>query len=406
MFKSYQVGSIFGIPFKLDVTFLVILPIFAWLLGVQIGEVVPVMNELFGTTIDPGPLTVGVRPYVIGLGAALALFGCVALHELGHSIAAMHYEYEIESITLWLLGGIAKPAELPRNWLHEFWIAVAGPIVNVVIVGLCVALLLVVPPVDVVVFLLLYLALLNVALATFNMLPAFPLDGGRVLRALLARNSSYVRATRQAAAVGKGFAVVLGLIGVLAFDVILMAIALFVYIAATSESRQMMLDAAFEGVAIESVMTPAGDLATADASMPLSDLLDVMLAERHSGYPVLDEGEFVGIVTLEDVQQIERSGATVLDAMTPVEELVTIDPGAEVMEAFRLIGRNDVGRLPVVRDGELRGIITRTDLMRAFQVVTARERFDGDNPPRPDGTEPRQPYEGHSDEFRSPDQPR
>jgi Zn-dependent protease/predicted transcriptional regulator len=404
MFRSYRVGTLFGIPFRLDITFLLILPVFAWLLGAQISVVIPQLNEAFGTTIDPGPLTQGSRPLVIGTIAALSLFACVVLHELGHSLVARSYGYEVESITLWLLGGLAKSAELPRNWLHEFWIAVAGPLVNVAIATVCALSLLVVPPVDVVVFLLLFLGLLNVGLAVFNMLPAFPLDGGRVLRALLARNRSYVDATRTAATVGKAFAVFLGLGGLLAGDLFLLAIALFVYIAATSESRQMMLDAAFEGVEIEDVMTPADELVTVEADMPISELLDMMLDERHSGYPVLDTGDFVGIITLEDVQGVPSSDTAAVDAMTPVEQLATIDPSAEVMEAFRMVGDTDVGRLPVVESGRLLGIITRTDLMRAFKIVTARDQFEGERlheGQTPPGQQPRDGQRSPPDERQS-----
>lgn len=148
--------------------------------------------------------------------------------------------YEVESITLWLLGSIAKPAELPRNWVHELWIAAAGPAVSVVIAGVCGAAALVAPLGDLLLFVLLYLAVLNLALAVFNVPPAFPLDGGRVLRALLARRRSYVRATPQAAAVGKVVAVLLGIVGLIGFDPILVGVGLFVYIAATSETRQML----------------------------------------------------------------------------------------------------------------------------------------------------------------------
>jgi Zn-dependent protease len=262
MFKSFRVGTLFGIPFRLDITFLVVLPVFAWLLGGQIGDVVTLLNNGFGTGLDADGLTNGRTPWLLGAVAAVALFTCVTLHELGHSLVAMALGYEVESITLWLLGGIAKPAELPRNWLHEFWIAVAGPAVNVAIAAACGVVVVVAPLGDVLLFLVLYLAVLNLALALFNMLPAFPLDGGRVLRALLARRHTYVRATRQAAAVGKGFAVLLGILGLLAFDPVLVGIALFVYIAAASETRQMLLDAAFEDVAIREVMTPAAELVT------------------------------------------------------------------------------------------------------------------------------------------------
>ena len=368
MFKSYQVGTIYGIPFKLDVTFLVVLPVFAGLIGAQIEMVVPALNSTFGTEVDPGPLTEGVWPWLIGLVAALALFACVTLHELGHSAAAMYYGYEGESITLWLLGGVAKPTEIPRNWAQEFWIAVAGPLVNLVIIAVCGALLLVVPPVDVVVFLLLYLAVLNLLLAAFNMLPAFPLDGGRVLRALLARNRGYLQATRIAVAVGKGFAFLLGVVGLFALDFILIAIAVFVYIAATSEARQTMFDAAFEGVSVADVMTPARDLETIEATLTLSEYLTRRLGQRHTSYPVLDDGEFVGLVTLGDVTSSQVPHVTVADVMTPADRLDTVRRSTPVMEAFRRLGRDETARIPVLDErGTLAGLVTRTDLMRAFK---------------------------------------
>jgi len=391
MFRSYRVGTVYGIPFKLDVTFLLVLPAFAWIVGSQVGQLVPVLNATFGLDIAADPLTHGLGPWLLGAVAAIALFACVALHELGHSVVAIAYGYEIESITLWLLGGIAKPAELPREWVHEFWIAVAGPAVNVAVVALLGAAFLFLPPVDAVVFLVVYLAVLNAALAGFNMLPAFPLDGGRVLRALLARSQPYVRATRQAAAVGKAVAVLLGLVGIVLFNLVLVALALFVYIAATAESRQMMLDAAFEGVAISDVMTPAGELDTVGPDLPLADLLEVMLRDRHTGYPVLDGGEFVGIITLEDVENAHESDATVADAMTPLDKLEVVPPSCDVMDAFEVLGENEVGRLPVLdADGKLCGMTTRTDLMRAFKIVSQRQRFEDHLP----GADAKQRFQG------------
>ncbi len=386
MFKSFQVGKIYGIPFKLDITFLLILPVFVWIIGGQIEQVVPVLNDLVGTSIEAEPLMAGNWPWIIGFISAIALFACVTLHELGHSIAAMYYGIEVESITLWLLGGIAKPAEMPKNWVQEFWIAIAGPLVNVLILGVCGIAFLLNPASNVLLFLIVYLALLNVVLVVFNMMPAFPLDGGRVLRALLARNQPYVRATRQAAAVGKGFAVLMGLFGLLVFNFFLIAIALFVYIAATSETRQMMLDAAFEGVKIGEIMTPKRKLTTVEVDVPLSDMLDIMMDDRHIGYPVLDNGELVGLITLDDIQSSELTDGVVAGAMTPVDQLETVTPETEVMDAFRMLGSNNVGRLPVLNeDGELIGIITRTDLMRAFRIVMERKRFE-----RQDVTSPTQ----------------
>jgi len=375
MFKSYQIGKISDIPIRLDITFLLILPVFAGMLGGQIDSIVPMFNDTFGTAIDPAPLTSGVRSWLIGFAAAVVLFTCVTLHELGHSAMAMHFGYDVESITLWLLGGIAKPAEIPRNWLQEFWIAVAGPVVNLVIVAGCAVGLVVLPPTDIVVFLLLYLALLNLGLATFNMLPAFPLDGGRVLRALLARNRSYLDATRLAATVGKGFAVLLGIFGLLTFDIIMMGVAVFVYIAATSEARQMMFDATFEGLTVADVMTPVEDVVTVDASQTVSGFLDTMLAERHIAYPVFEGRRFVGIVTFDDVQATGPTTATVADVMTPADELETVTPSTTVTSVLRKVSDAESGRLPVVnRRGTLQGIVTKTDLIRAFRAVSEKRR--------------------------------
>jgi len=378
MFKSYRVGTVYGIPLRLDITFLLVLPVFVWIIGSQVTDIVPVFNRTFGTSLAVEELTGGAREWIIGVVGALGLFTCVMLHEFGHAAVALRYGYEVESITLWLLGGVAKPAELPRNWVHEFWIAVAGPVVNVAIAAACALLLLAVPLPAVAVFLLLYLATLNLALAVFNMLPAFPLDGGRVLRALLARSRSYVTATRQAATVGKAMAVVLGILGVFALNFVLAGVALFIYIAAASETRQMMLDAAFDGVDVEAVMTPAAELRTVPPTLALSDLLDVMLEERHQGYPVVDDGAFVGLVTLSDVQSAAEGGV-VADVMTPAADLETVQPGDGVMDAFESLGDNDIGRLPVVDgEGTLRGLVTRTDLLRAFRIVTEQRRFEED----------------------------
>jgi len=133
MWKSFRVGSLFGIPIKLDVTFLLILPIFAYLIAVQIELAADLFNESMGAAIDVDALTGGYTPYVWGLVAAIGLFIGVVLHELGHSLTAQRFGYPIDSITLWLLGGIAALSEMPENWRQEFAIAIAGPIVSVLV---------------------------------------------------------------------------------------------------------------------------------------------------------------------------------------------------------------------------------------------------------------------------------
>lgn len=214
--RSFRIGSAFGVPVKLDITFLLVLPLFAWLIGSQVGELVNLLNDLWALNLDAAALTTGSMPMLLGLAAAIGLFAGVLLHEFGHALVAIHYGFPIESITLWFLGGIAQLSEQPEDWKTELQIAIAGPIVSVALGAiLWLALTLFSTSPDVVLFLLAYLALINVALAVFNMLPGFPMDGGRVLRALLARKRTFARATHLAAEVGKGVAIILGIVGLL-----------------------------------------------------------------------------------------------------------------------------------------------------------------------------------------------
>jgi len=377
--RGIRIGSAFGIPIKLDLTFLLVLPLFAWLIGADVGNLVAVLNDVFGAAMPVEALTAGSVPWVLGGAAATGLFLCVLLHEFGHSLVAMRYGYQIDSITLWLFGGVARFTEMPENWKQEFTIAVAGPIVSVALGVLSYLAFLVVPgslpPAK---FVLAYLAMTNVALAVFNMLPGFPMDGGRVLRALLARTRPHARATQIAAEVGKLFAVVLAIVGLFA-NLFLIALAFFIYIGASSEAQQTVMKAAFQDVTVADVMTPVTDLDTVTADTSLSALTDRMFRERHTGYPVMRGGSLVGMVTLDDtreVRDVERDAYRVEDVMAT--ELVTIAPSADAMDAISTMQREGVGRLPVVDDtGALVGLISRTDLMTAFDIIQTRGTATG-----------------------------
>ncbi|ELZ47217.1 peptidase M50 [Halorubrum californiense DSM 19288] len=370
--RGIEVGSAFGIPIRLNWTFLLVLPLFAYLIGGQVGEIAEVMNQVAGLGIDAGAVAAGNTPYLLGLAAAVGLFVGVLLHEFGHSLVAMRYGYEIESITLWLLGGLASFKEFPEDWKHEFWIAIAGPLVSVAVGVACYGVVLVgAGGSDALLFVFGYLALLNVVLAVFNMLPAFPMDGGRVLRALLARNQPHAQATQRAAAVGKVFAFLMGIIGLFSFQLLLIVLAFFIYIAASGEAQQTTLKAAFEGVTVTDIMTRQEDLHTVTEDTSVADLMSRMFEERHTGYPVLDGDQLVGMVTLEDarsVREVERDAYTVDDVMAT--DLVAADPNADALTALQTMQEHGVGRLPVVdADGELVGLISRSDLMTAFNII-------------------------------------
>ncbi|MCU4802039.1 CBS domain-containing protein [Halobacteria archaeon HArc-gm2] len=379
--RRFRIGSAFGIPIQLDLTFLLILPIFAWIIGSQVTQTVDLLNRT-GAGLDAAVLTTGSLPWVLGVAAAVGLFTGVVLHELGHSLVARRYGYPIDSITLWLFGGIAQLTEMPEDWRQELTIAIAGPIVSVVLGVLSYVAFVVVPGsaetgFQAARFVLGYLALMNVALAGFNLLPGFPMDGGRVLRALLARNRPFARATELAAEVGKWFAILLGLFGLIPpFNPLLIGLAFFIYIGAESESRQTVMRAAFEGVTVRDVMTPAERVTTVDPETSVSELIQTMFRERHTGYPVAVGDDVVGLVTLDDaraVRDVERDAYRVRDVMTT--ELFTVSPDDDVMTALTELDDNEVGRLLVLDDERFLGLLTRTDIMTALTIIKSSPNY-------------------------------
>ncbi len=385
--RRFRIGTAFGIPVQLDLTFLLVLPLFAYIIGAQIGLWVDLLNGTWGAAFDPATFDEGALPWILGVVAAVGLFVGVVLHELGHSLVARRYGFPIDSITLWLFGGIAQLTEMPEDWRQELYIAVAGPVVSIVLGVASYVAFQVLPASDSLAleatrFTFGYLAVMNVALAAFNLLPGFPMDGGRVLRALLARRRPYARATQIAAEVGKAFAIVLGLFGLLAtFNPFLIAIAFFIYIGAASEAQQTVMRAAFEGVVVQDIMTPADRVDTVTEDTRVAELIDTMFRQRHTGYPVERNGDVVGLVTLEDaraVREVERDAYTVGDVMTT--EVESVGPDTDVMDALTTMEQHDIGRLVVEDDGEFVGLLTRSDVMTALSIIKTSGRYEG----RPD----------------------
>ncbi|QLH76491.1 CBS domain-containing protein [Halosimplex rubrum] len=392
--RRFRIGSAFGIPIDVDLTFLLVLPLFAWAIGSQIGRYVEIVNDLFGSAIPVEVLTTSTELSLgLGLVAALGLFVGVVLHELGHSLVAMRYGFPISSITLWIFGGIAQLDEMPEDWRQEFTIAIAGPVVSIALGVVSYAAFLAVPTGDSLAlaaagFVFGYLALMNVVLAAFNLLPGFPMDGGRVLRALLNRTRPYARATEIAAEVGKLFAIGLGLFGLFGGGgLFLVAIAFFIYIGAASEAQQTTMRAAFEGVVVEDVMTPAERVTTVDDDGSVAELIETMFRERHTGYPVERDGEIVGLVTLEDaraVREVERDAYRVSEVMST--EIYTVAPDDDVMTALEELDSHAVGRLLVMDDDEFAGLITRTDIMSALSIIKSSGRYQSE-PADPAGSD-------------------
>ena len=368
--RGYTILEVWGIPIRVNTSLVVFLPILAWLIGSgqQIELYAGLIGGLTGVGFDVGRLRAGATPWLVGVLAAVGLFVSVTLHELGHSWVALRYDIEIESITLWILGGLAALKTLPREWDREFWIAIAGPITSVLVGVACYAAVLVTPgSLQVSRFVLGWLAVTNVVLAGFNLLPAFPMDGGRILRALLARSRPYGTATRIAARIGVVFAFLFAIVGVLNFQIIMLLLALFIYGAATTESRTVLLDELLEGLTVGDVMTR--DPATVPGDATVEAFGNQLLRDRQAVHLVTDDGGVVvGVVTLEDLRSIRRDehdATRVEEIMRPV---AGVEADADAFEALAALNESGSGSALVRRDGELVGVLSEADYAHAMTV--------------------------------------
>jgi Zn-dependent protease len=294
------------------------MPVLVWLISRpgQLEFYAGAVERISPHAVDLAALQAGNTPAILGVGAALGLFVGVLLHELGHSWTARRYGITITSITLWIFGGMAHMEDLPEDWNVEFYVALAGPAMSLLVAAVCYGLLFVVPAVPVVVFVIGWLAVINVTLAVFDMLPAFPMDGGRVLRALLARSRPYAEATRTAASVGKGMAILLALVAVFAFAPILLLVAMFVYVAAGAESRATVLRDLLADMTVRELMST--DVRTVTPETTVDEFLDRVVSERTMAYPVMERGTVTGLVMLDAVREIpeaKRRSTTVAGVM-------------------------------------------------------------------------------------------
>ncbi len=308
-----------------------------------------------------------------------ALFGCVLLHEFGHALTARKYGVRTRDITLLPIGGLARLERIPDKPVQEFWIALAGPAVNIVI-ALVIGLGLMLAgefraPGD---FALEHgslaerLLLVNVFLVLFNLLPAFPMDGGRVLRALLAMRLDYTHATNIAATIGQVMAVLFFFAGLFTSPMLLL-IAVFVWLGASQEAGLVQIRSSFSGVPVAQVMlTDFHVLAPTDT---LSHVVHVILAGSQQDFPVLQDGTVIGILERKDlirglsergpdacVSQIMRTEFPLIDASEPLEVAVERQRGAAL------------GVLPVIQRGKLVGLLTWENLSEFLLIKSALAR--------------------------------
>jgi Zn-dependent protease len=357
MKKSLKIGSVAGIGIFLHWTFLLLLAgIFAFYL-------------FQGSTVASA---------LAGVGIIVAVFGCVVLHELGHALTARRFDVPTRNITLYPIGGIARLERIPSEPMKEFWIAIAGPAVNVVIAiflaGLIVATggsfapqTMLDPGSNV----LATIMWINVALVGFNLLPAFPMDGGRVLRALLATRNDYADATQTAASIGQGMAILFGLFGLVTLNPILLFIALFVYVGAQQEAQQAMMRALTQGTPVRQAMMTRFQTLTPDNT--LGDAVDELLAGSEHDFPVVDEsGQVIGLLRRRTLIQAlsDRSRDTPVREVASAE-CFTVDAEAMLDEALTRMQQANCSTVPVVRDDALVGLLTLENVGELMMVSSA-----------------------------------
>jgi Zn-dependent protease len=399
MRSSLRIGRIFGIELRVDSSWLFILVLVVWSLSSLFARWHP----------DWEPLTV----LAVALLAALAFFGSVLLHELAHSVVARLYGVPVRDITLHMFGGVSNIEREPGTPLAELLVAVVGPLTSV---GLGIAMTVIssilvglagldadgaaevvahMGPVATVLF---WLGPINIAVGVFNLIPGFPLDGGRILRALVWWvTGNEHRATRIATTMGQlvGLAFLAsGAFMALGYTVPffgrglgggvwLALIGLFLRNAATQHQVGAAIHDALVGLRVKDLMRTEG--AWVDASLPVRALVADWILRREDGaFPVFAEGRFVGLVCLDDVRRADPStwdGRVVADVMTPLARLATSSPDEELFDALRRLGASGVRQLPVVaadpRDPKatrLAGVLFERDIARWLELRTGAPR--------------------------------
>ncbi|RZN38784.1 MAG: CBS domain-containing protein [Methanophagales archaeon ANME-1-THS] len=373
---SFQIGSIRGIPIKLHVTFLIIFLFVIWLFSAN-------AFPIFNLTIGFGNMNIssGLK-YLLGSIAAVLFFATLLFHELSHSFVAQHYGAHIRGITLFIIGGVSQMDEIPKEPHKEARISAAGPGLSLSIGLISYALYYLFGPVNLAetgalvknaaLIILGILAFYNIVLGIFNLIPAFPMDGGRLLRAWFAKRMPYIDATRRAVAVGKSFAFAMGILGLFTLQFFLLLIAIFIYFGGSEEERATVVSVTLAGVKVRDLMTRVPDVIYVPPDWTIDQLIEVLFKTKHMGYPVQEslDSPVLGVVTFADVQKIpapKRGITRVGDVMT--RALIAIRPDADAYDALKLMSTRNVGRLLVMEDGQMKGLVSRTDLMRAIQFL-------------------------------------
>jgi Zn-dependent protease/predicted transcriptional regulator len=357
--KSIQIARVLGIPIYLHFSLLFILPLLAWSFGNNLSSMAEV------TPIPASRLV--FSPYIWGFFIAVALFASVTLHELGHSIVALRQKIHISGITLMLFGGVAQLDTMPRKPGNEAKIAIAGPLVSIL---LGVAFILGSSRISAarfpnLAFSLTYLGIINFTLAAFNLLPAFPMDGGRILRSLLVKKFKFRKATKIAATIGKIFAIFFAIWGIYNGQYMLVLIAVFIFSGASQEDAISAREQATQGTRVWNFMTQPRQIVNPD--FPLRQLALPDPKFSIGGILVREENRIVGTLPVElllNLSPEQIASQNVRDVMDP--RISTISREEEIYVALQRMTQNNLYLLLVTENDRLLGTLSGQEILQSL----------------------------------------
>lgn len=366
-YSGVEIGRILGIPIRLHPSWLLVFALIFWSLGAG-----------YFPSAHPG--LAGSTCWVMALVATLLFFTSILLHEMAHALVAIRNGIGIRSITLFVFGGVSQLASDPEDSRTEVWMALAGPLVSLLLAAGFGVLALFGPLGEAATGVAAYLAWVNLGLGLFNLVPAFPLDGGRILRGMLWRRQGKLRATRAAAHAGTLFAAALMVLGVFTVlngqglaGVWYLLIGWFLSTASSEALSRSRFDHVLEGVTVGDCMLR--DVATIPARISVAEAAhDYFLHTGYSGYPVVRGEQVVGLLSLRDVLSLpvaERQDTSVQAVMTPLSEAIVVRAGDPLLNAAAKLGALGAGRLLVMEDGRLLGLITLNSVVRHVRTREA-----------------------------------
>lgn len=363
---SWRITRIFGIDICIDASWLIIFGLFTWILA----------SHYFPNAYPKWP---SWQYWVVGALTSILFFASVLGHELAHSLIAIQQGEKVRRITLFILGGVAHLSEEPKEASKEFFMALVGPLTSFSIAVICYFLVPVLRPVsEPVAASFRYLSFINMLLGIFNLLPGFPMDGGRVLRSIIWKfTGNLKKATGIASSVGQGFAylfIVLGFLmmfkGLFVNGIWIMMVGWFLLRAAGQGYHQVIMREMLSAVRAEDLMER--DIQSVPSDLTIQKLVDeFILKHRDRAFMVVDNGNIKGIVCLEDVKKLPRDqwpSARVSQIMTSREDLAAVSPNDDGNKVLAELAARNVHQVPVVKKGKIQGIICRTDILQLMQV--------------------------------------